>query len=254
MKNLLFSFLLLFNISMCFAEEHINKENDTSISIFQLNEKKDNIFPNKIKNYNLSEDKLLELSNEKSATLQLILFDKNQLNISAINQNDLIIDTEDLNKKVNEYFTPKIIENKIKKKNKKGKLIEIIQKEESEKTQGILLITKYFFIGKDKPYEINNEDSDLKEQIYKESQCNDGICLAHIILGINLFDDEFNIKNLDIKDFSKTLNKNDNIMIKSNYNEAENSILKVYYFYGLNGSILPNNKLVIKKLIKDSKN
>lgn len=236
---------------MCFAEEQINKENDTSISIFQLNEKKDNIFPDKIKNYNLSEDKLLELSNTKSATLQLILFDKSQLNTSAINQNDLNLDTEDLTQKINEYFTPKIIENKVKKKNKKGKLVEIIKKEESEKTQGFLLVTKYFFVGKDKPYEIKNDD-DLREQIYKESQCNDGICLAHIILGINLFDEELNIKNLDIKDFAKSLNKSDNLIIKSNYNETENSILKVYYFYGLNGSILPNNKLVIKKIIKDS--
>lgn len=250
MKNLLFLFLLVF-FNVSFADE-LSSESKENNSIFQFEYKKENIFPNKITNYNISNDKLLDLSNSMSATLQLVLFDKSKLIDSAINQQDLIIDAEDLNKKVNEYFTPKLIEKKIKKRNKSGKLVEITQKEESEKTEGILLITKYFFVGKDKPYEIKNEDEDLKEQVYKESQCNNGVCLAHIILGINLFDDEYNLKNLDIKDFEKTLNKHDNIVLNADYNLAKNSILKVYYFYGINGSILPSNKLLIKKLIKDS--
>ena len=249
MKKLLLLLLFLTNVS--FADE-LSSESKENNSIFQIENKKEEIFPNKITNYNISNEKLVEQSDSMSATLQLVLFDKSKLIDSAINQQDLIRDAEDLNKKVNEHFTPKLIEKKIKKRNKIGKLVEITQKEESEKTEGILLITKYFFVGKDKPYEITNEDEELKEQVYKESRCHDGICLAHIILGINLFDDELNIKNLNIKDFEQTLNKNDNIMLRSDYNLVNNSILKIYYFYGLNGSILPSNKSVIKKIIKDS--
>lgn len=140
---------------------------------------------------------------------------------------------------------------KIKKRNKSGKLVEITQKE-SEKTEGILLITENIFVGKDKPYEIINEDEELKEQVYKESRCHDGICLAHIILGVNLFDDELNIKNLNIKDFEQTLNKNDNIILKLIIIRVNNSILKIYYFYGFKWKYITCEQISYKKIIKDS--
>lgn len=207
-------------------------------------------FPKDIERYQKYDD--LSLENKKTQ-LQLVLFDKDLFKKLSLNNNDLILDAQDLNKKVSDFFKP-IIEKVIQEKNKKGKKITKTISEEKETIKGFLLITKYIFLGKDKPYKIeNNEDNiDLNNQIYKESQCSEGICVSHIIMGINYFDESLNIKALDIHDFTKKVAFKETSIIHGNYETSQEGILKIYYFYGINGSILEQDKKSIKKLIQES--
>lgn len=214
MKKLLLS--LLFFAPPVFAQKNVN-------------------FPESIENYQKKD------SNE--TTLQLVLFDTNKLKNMQLSQQDLIEDANDLSNKIKMFFNQEYNVKKVK-----------VDKS-TKKNQGFLLITKYIFLGKDKPYTlIDNEDNeDLKKQVYKESQCQDGVCTSHIIMGINYFDTNYKIKPLDVKSFSKVLETKDDKYIKGNYNNSQEGVVKIYYFYGINGSILPKDKQIIKNMIIMSK-
>lgn len=206
-------------------------------------------FPKDIKNYVKIEE---VLKNSKNTTLQLVLFDKQKFDKLLLDNNDLINDVEDLNMKIINYFKLKESEKTI--KDQKIKKSKNQKKQIEENSKGYLLITKYFFLGKDKPYELDkNEDNmDLDSQIYKESKCNEGVCIAHIIMGINYFDTKLNIKPLDIDEFSTHISNKEEIIIRGNYEKSQEGVLKVYYIYGINGLILPKEKSLIKNMIEKS--
>lgn len=231
MKKLLLLILLLINIP---SYAQLNKE-----------------FPRDIENHHKNDDFSIE---NKKTQLQLVLFDKSSLNYMAIKHEDLIKDAQDLNQKVFDYFKPIVIERTIQEKNKKGKKITKTIIDEKEAPKGYLLLTKYFFLGKDKPYSLENkpEYKELHDQVYKEAYCNEGICISHIIMGINYFNESFELQSMDIKKFSNSITFKNPSIIHGNYELSQEGVLKIYYFYGINGSILPNDKNVIKKLIEES--
>lgn len=205
-------------------------------------------FPDNIHNYQKKEGV------ENQTTLQLVLFDKQTFRKLNLNQEDLVLDSDDLTNKISDYFKPVMVNKTVQEKTKKGKKItKVIQEEKVEK--GYLLITKYIFLGKDKYYqlEVNEDNEDLQQQLNKDSQCKDGICTSHIIMGINYFDTEFKIKPLDIKSFIDKLSSKDGKMIRADYQSSEAGILKIYYFYGINGTLLPQNKSIIKNMVQESK-
>lgn len=204
-------------------------------------------FPDNIHNYQKKEN----IGNQ--TTLQLVLFDKQKFQKLNLSQEDLVLDSDDLTNKISDYFKPIMIDKTIQEKTKKGKKItKTIKEEKSEK--GYLLITKYVFLSKDNPYqlEVNEDNEDLQQQLNKVSQCKEGICTSHIIMGINYFDIDLKIKPLDIKAFTEKLSTKDEKMIRANKN-SETGILKIYYFYGINGTLLPQNKEIIKNLVQESK-
>lgn len=244
MKKTLFLLLLIFLNSGC-AQNKINPVSE-AVSIKK--------FPKDIVNYQKLEDSILGNSNK--TYLQLVLFNRKKLEQLSLNNDDLVNDAEELNVKVNDYFKNLLVEKAPSKKNKKGRIVNKKVVVEKELSKGYLLITKYFFLGKNKPYQLNEKDNidneDLQIQIAKEAQCNKGVCINHIIMGINYFDENLKIKPLDIQDFSNKLYSKEEIQIHSNYDKSKEGILKIYYFYGVNGLILPIDKPSIKKIIEES--
>ena len=206
----------------------------------------ENIFPSKIKDYGVE---------NKKSNLKFILFKKDKLSFFALNNQDLIDGSNQLNEKIIDYFKPKMIEKIEKKKQKNGKIVDIVKKELSSPEKGILLISKYFFISKDKPYKLNQEDfdDDLQEQVNKDSICNGGTCITSIIMGINFFDEKLNIKPLDIKDFSQNIASKDNFLIHADYEKTQNGIFVLYYFYEINGAVLNKDKNNLQKILNISR-
>lgn len=195
-------------------------------------------FPQSIVNYQK------QSSNE--TTLQLVLFDKQTLQKMHLNTQDLIDDANDLTEKINVFFKSNVSEGE---KNSKKQL------KNSDKPAGYLLITKYIFLGKDKPYTYldTEENEDLKKQVYNMSECKEGVCTTHIIMGINYFDVDYKIKPLDLKSFAKKIEGKDEKRIRGDYSVSEEGVLKIYYFYGINGQNLPKDKQIIKNMIIMSK-
>lgn len=196
-------------------------------------------FPQDISGYHKNMQQSVE--RPTNATIELILFDKKKMDVLSLNNQDLINDTEKLTGSIVDFFKTDEFEKVI---------------DEKEKNKGYLLISKYFFVGKQKPFKIESKADmeKLQSKIEEQSQCKKGFCVSQLIMGINYFNEDLTLKNLDIKSFTEKLKKEDFKFIKVNKKNAKEGVVRVLYFYGINGSVLPKDKNSIKKMIEISRN
>lgn len=240
----------IFTIILLLISNQINAQSmiiDSVKSEVKIQIKDD--FPDKIKGYN-------KKSNQTH--LSYVFLNKQKMRNLSLDQLTLVEDADNLSQKVVKYFDSQNQDSNKKNNNS----LSISSKNKDIKplkyNSGYLLITKMFFVGKERPYNIEKftQDEEIEhfaKEVIQNADCSDKICVTNIITGINYYDANYQLKEFDVKEFIKKISIPDNKTVKGVYSFAEEGMLKVYYFYSIGEIDFPKNKEIIKKMIIDSK-